>query len=368
MQVFVSSVITGFEDYRAAAVRAIESLGEKPVTAEEFGARPDTPQQACLEAARRSDVTVLLLGERYGYKQASGLSATHEEFHEARNHRQVIAFVRSGVTPEPDQRAFIREVQEWAGGALTEDFSDPADLQAKVTRALHGHALRQATGLADPAEMHQRAAALVPGSSRRTVRDPALHIVVAGGPRHQVVRPAVLDAETLGQSLHQQAMFGPHRVLDPREGAEPRVLGTRLVVAQQHRVVELHEDGSVRVTAPAFESRDDRGISMPALVEEDIRAKVVNAIGYAAWVLSEVDPLNRLADVAVIAAITGSPSSEWRRRSAHAERSSSMAMAVGRPDVILVPASPTRQPRGALTAQVDGLAEDLVALLRRSFT
>lgn len=368
MQVFVGSVITGFEDYRAAAVRAIESLGETAVTAEDFGARPDTPQQACLEAARRSDVTVLLLGERYGYKQPSGLSATHEEFREAREHRQVIAFVQSSVTPEPDQQAFIREVQEWAGGALTANFTDPADLQAKVTRALHGHALRQATGLVAPAEMHQRAAELVPRSDRGSVTDAAMHVVVAGGPRHQVVRPAVLDADTLGQRLHQQAMFGPHRVLDPREGAEPRVLGTRLVVAQPHRAAELHEDGSVRLTAPAIESREDRDFTMPAIIEEDIHAKVVNAIGYAAWVLNEVDPLNRLSDVAVVAAITGSPSVEWRTRAQHAASSGGMTMGLGRPDVIHVPPAPTRHPRGALTAQADVLADDLVALLRRSFT
>ena len=368
MQVFVSSVITGFEDYRAAAARAIESLGSKAVAAEDFGARPDTPQQACLEAARRADVTVLLLAERYGYKQASGLSATHEEFHEAREHRQVIAFVQSGVTPEPDQQAFIREVQEWAGGALTADFSDPAELQAKVTRALHGYELRQATGLVDPGEMHQRAADLVPRDNRGSVGDTSLHVIITGGPRHQVVRPAVLDADTLGQRLHQQALFGPHKVLDPREGAEPRVVGTRLVVAQQHRAVELHEDGSVRVTSPVIEPRGDRGFTMPAIIEEDVREKVVKAIGYAAWALNEVDPLNRLSDVSVVVAISGAPSYEWRTRAQQASSSGSITMGVGRPDPILVPAAPRRHPRGALTAESDVLADDLVALLRRSFT
>lgn len=367
MQVFVSSVITGFEEYRAAGVRAIESLGETAVTAEDFGARADTPQQACLEAARRSDVTVLLLGERYGYKQASGLSATHEEFREARDHRQVIPFIQADVTAEPDQQAFIHEVQEWVGGALTEQFTDAADLQTKITRALHGHALRQATGLVDPAEIHHRAVALVPTSDRGSVGDAALHVIVAGGPRHQVVRPAVLDAATLGGRLHQHAMFGPHKVLDPREGAEPRVVGTRLLVAQQHRAVELHEDGSVRVTGPAVESRDARGFTMPAVIEEDVREKIAKAIGYAAWALNEIDPLNRLSDVAVVAAVTGSPTSEWRTRAEHAQ-SPGLTMSMGRPDVVVVPDVPTRHPRGALTAQADVLTEDLLALLRRSFS
>lgn len=34
-----------------------------------------------------------MLGEAYGMKQASGLSATHEEYREARDTKPVIAFV-----------------------------------------------------------------------------------------------------------------------------------------------------------------------------------------------------------------------------------------------------------------------------------
>ena len=46
MEVFVSSLISGMEEDRAAVRRAIERLGHRAVMAEDFGARPDSPQVA----------------------------------------------------------------------------------------------------------------------------------------------------------------------------------------------------------------------------------------------------------------------------------------------------------------------------------
>ncbi len=77
---FLSSVISGYEDIRAVATAALRSLDLEVVKAEDFGARAETPQVACLTEVRGSDLVVLLVGARYGATQPSGLSATHEEF------------------------------------------------------------------------------------------------------------------------------------------------------------------------------------------------------------------------------------------------------------------------------------------------
>jgi hypothetical protein len=94
MKVFVSSIIGGFEVYRAAAKSAITTLRHKPIVAEEFGAKASTPQIACLTGLRESDLVVLILGAEYGAVQRSGLSATAEEFHEARQHKPVLHLCR----------------------------------------------------------------------------------------------------------------------------------------------------------------------------------------------------------------------------------------------------------------------------------
>ncbi len=113
MKIFVSSLITAMEAIRTAARSAITILGHEPVMAEDFGALPHTPQIACLDGVRQSGAVVLILGSRYGAIQPDGLSATHEEYREARSRGPVLAFVEEGVTHEPKQAAFISEVQAW---------------------------------------------------------------------------------------------------------------------------------------------------------------------------------------------------------------------------------------------------------------
>ena len=128
MKVFISSLIGGMESLRQAAKDAIESLGYQPIMAEDFNASPDSAQIACLQGVREADITILLCGERYGYPQDSGLSATHEEYREARGQRQVFAFIQSGKTPGPEQQEFITEVQQWSTGLYTNSFSNERDL------------------------------------------------------------------------------------------------------------------------------------------------------------------------------------------------------------------------------------------------
>src|SRR3954466_7233563 len=84
MKVFISSLIRGLEAFREAAASGITTLGHRPVRAEDFGAAPDTPQQACLAGVRDADALVLIVTATYGHVQASRLSATHEEYREAR--------------------------------------------------------------------------------------------------------------------------------------------------------------------------------------------------------------------------------------------------------------------------------------------
>jgi hypothetical protein len=65
--------------------------------------------RACA-AFRDSALVVLIMGGGYGDIQpASGLSATHEEYGEAKGQRPVLAFVQDGVVREPAQAEFVRE-------------------------------------------------------------------------------------------------------------------------------------------------------------------------------------------------------------------------------------------------------------------
>jgi hypothetical protein len=162
MKIFVSSLITGMEAFRAAAREAIIQLGHEPVMAEDFGAQPASPQIACLQGLRQSATMILILGADYGAKQPSGLSPTHEEYREAKDKRPVLAFVQERVNRDPDQTSFVNEVQAWDSGLFRDGFSSPDQLRAKMTLRLHEWELSTMAGPVDEQEMLQRALSLIP--------------------------------------------------------------------------------------------------------------------------------------------------------------------------------------------------------------
>ena len=82
------------------------TLRHEPILAEDFGARPNSPQIACLQELRGSDIVVLILGEHYGFvPPGASLSATHQEYREARETKPVLAFVQQGIRRMPQRHA-----------------------------------------------------------------------------------------------------------------------------------------------------------------------------------------------------------------------------------------------------------------------
>jgi hypothetical protein len=246
MKVFVSSLIREFEAVRDAAASGVTILGHGVVRAEDFGASPESPQSACLAGVRASDKVILILGARYGHVQDSGLSATHEEYREARDTRPVIVFIEQGVNPEPRQVAFIREVQGWERGHFNAEFRDAEDLRDKVVRAIHDYVLATEAVPLDEAELAERAEGLVP-TSRNVGTE--LSLVVAGGPRRAVLRPAELEGGELHHFLMAEALTGTDAVLAPARGTDLAVRGDTVRLVQEHgeALVSLDEAGSLVV-------------------------------------------------------------------------------------------------------------------------
>jgi CheY-like chemotaxis protein len=363
MQVFISSVITGYEDFRDAVAAAVRSLGHEVIQAENLGSLQDTPQQACLGGVRQADVAILLMGARYGAIQPSGFSATEEEYREARESKPVLVFVEQAVDRETRQQAFLAEVQGWAGGQMTESFTDPESLRQAVTRQLHRLELSQQVGTADPDEMQARAMSLVPESNRNSYKD-SLILAVAGGPRQSILRPAVIESNELYEALLREAQFGRHRVLDTRHGTQHGVREDALTLAQPDGSVYLNEEGSVRVMMPARDSKGDGIASLPVIIHEDIEERLARAIGYVGWLLAHVDPTNRLTRVAIVAAVQGGGHVGWRTRAEHARSPNTLQMdpwATGG----AVGLSPPDRARGALRTNRCEIAEDLAIRLRR---
>jgi hypothetical protein len=362
VRIFISSIIGGYEAYRAAAAEAAETLGHQVVRAEDFPASSATPQQACLAAVRKSDLVVLLIGGRYGAPQPSGLSATHEEYREAKERKPVLVFVESGVERDPEQQDFLDEVEAWATGHYRRSYSTPDELKRELLRALHDHELATAVGPVDEAEMVERAKALLPRRDGGWGGD-RLGVAVAAGPHQQVVRPAQLDDAALMQAVHREATFGDHPVLDPATSTNREVRGSSLLLGQSSATVRLDEDGSIYVAQPARRTSAASATQLPALIEEDLALAIGRAIRFSGWLLDHIDPVRRLTDVVVIAHTVGAGYMPWRTREEHAASPDSAAMSGGNDAVAVL--TPARRPRQALTLDADRLTQDLVAVLRR---
>lgn len=298
MKVFVSSLISGMEPIRAIAREIVTTLRHEPVMAEDFGARPTSPQLACLSGVRESDLVVLILGAHYVAVQPSGLSATHEEYREAKDNKPIIAFVQSGVTRDRQQADFVNEVQAWQGGLFRGGFQTDQKLRITLTRALHDYLVSNATGPIDRDEVIERAKNLLPvDRARSSTGSATLNLVVAGSPRQSILRPIEIENPALAKELNQRALFGGTPIFDLSAGIDTDLNGHTLTLRQERRGarIAVDEQGTVLIGLPV---REGRG-GMPALIEEFVKSQIGNAVAFSSWVLDRIDPTQRLAHVAI---------------------------------------------------------------------
>ena len=368
VRVFVSSIMSGdFAELRDTACNAIGLLGYEAVRAENYMASPTSSQVACLADVRSADAVVLILGSEYGSLQASGLSATHEEYREAREmSRPVLVFIAQGVEASPAQAEFIREVQDWEQGHYTASFRDAADLQTKVAQGLHQYMLTQAANPTDAAELARQAKALIP--TRTYTSRPLLIVAVAAGPAQQVIRPAELESQKLRRYLQDQAHAGPDAVLSHSFGTEVSISGDAIVLEQRDSGarVSLSETGSIVVAQPATNQQDAWPPGIPSIIEEDVTESVTRALRFAARVLDHVDPRQRISHVAVAAALLEAGYLPWRNRAEHDRSPHAATMGFAGRERIEAAMSPPTRKRAALSSDTQRLSVDLTVCLRRS--
>lgn len=133
---FISSVISGFEDYRQAAKKAIELMGHTPVMSENFSARNYSSETACIHEVEQSDIYILIMGEKYGFGTKEGISVTQTEFRAAiATNRPILVFIKK-CEMESDQQSFLKEVEDYHGGFFRAGFQTPDELKDEIIKAL----------------------------------------------------------------------------------------------------------------------------------------------------------------------------------------------------------------------------------------
>lgn len=368
MKVFISSIISGFGPFREASKRAVTTLRHEPVMAEDFGAQPNSPQIACLQGLRGADVVLLVLGEHYGTVQNSGLSATHEEYREAKGRKPMLAFVQGGIDPDASQAAFIQEMQAWEGGLFRGSFTAPDDLRDGIIRALHDYELAHKAGPIDPKALVESAIALLPERDRNVARDSMLEIAVAAAPSQSILRPAEIERPALADVMHQNALFGKARVFDGNQGVSKGMEDDVLVLAQEDGSrIQLDERGGISMRLTLEErSGNRREHRFPALIEEIVLARIHMGLEYAAWLLEHIDSTQRLTQVCIAARISASEDMAWRTQQEQdaSPTSGTLGGGWGRDEPGPIHVS---KPRAALRLDRTPIAEDLLVPLRRQW-
>ena len=111
-------------------------MGDRPIMAEDFGARSYPSEKACITEVEQCDIYVVILAERYGFTDDRGISVTEAEYDAAKGvGKPILAFVKRGEM-EDRQATFRKKVEDYSAGVLRAAFTTPSELKDELVRAL----------------------------------------------------------------------------------------------------------------------------------------------------------------------------------------------------------------------------------------
>jgi hypothetical protein len=364
--VFISSIQSGFEDERAGARAGVENFGHRAVMAELTGAAAASPQRALLDQVAAADIFLLLVGPHYGERQTSGLSATEEEFEEARRQGRPILVLRQDRELEPEQEEFLRRATGgWEGGILYDRFRDANDVGLAVVRALRNLEARGTRAELEPAAI-ARAQELATGAGREGYGHggASARVVLVPLLGQRLLDAVALDDPALPDRLAGSARAA--RLVSQSQGIDARVTaaGITLTVGERHSAGPTTSIGANgEIVAEASVAGDDQNFGSMRVVPERLEQAIRSGIAFAESVWQRVDPRAQVQEVAVTVAIPEAQHRSWGR--GRGGSSISMGGMFSMPETAIAP-QPALVIRRADLARDETVAR-LVAEMRRVF-
>ena len=364
-KVFISSIQRGFGEVRAAARRGVESLGLRAVMAETVGAVAASPQRALLDRVAESDALVLLFGPQYGARQASGFSATEEEFDEARRRGIPILVLRQEGELEPEQQAFLdRATGGWEDGVLYGNFRDAGDVGLAVVRGLTNLRDRGVRATLAPAAQARAGELAVAAQREGYGRGSSIvRVVLVPLLDHRLLDATMLEDPELPETLAAAARAA--RLVPQSEGITPEVsaAGVQLWAGERHGGQTLSIGAAGEIVAEASVAGDDQNFGPMRVVPERLEQAIRGAVRFAHAVWLRTDPRGEVQDAAVALAIPEAQHKSWG--AGRGGNSLAMGGMFRLPAVAVVP-EPARVVRRADLAR-DEIVRWLVAEMRRLF-
>lgn len=145
-KIFISSVQNEFQNERkqlAAYIRqdALFSQYFEPYLFEELPAQDKSAQTAFLEQAANADVYLLLIGEKYGFEDAKGISPTEREYNTATAHQVYrLAFIKEVSHREEKEEHFKQRIDN---DVIRNSFGSYEVLQSSVYASLVDYMMKK---------------------------------------------------------------------------------------------------------------------------------------------------------------------------------------------------------------------------------
>lgn len=227
LKVMLSSVRRGLADVRDAVAPVLKILRYDVIRFETVVKTPVPPRATCVEMVEDSDIYLLILGEEYGDPMpGTGLAPTEEEWTVARSlGKPTVVFRKSGMTPSPEQAAFIKKVEDYEIGVWRYSFSSAGDLISQLEGALAAAAAALQPAVATPLSSHVSVPWLESKSGIHTGAGTVLetHVVPVGS-------SAPLPAATLGDLKRVIAGVGQDaEIFEVGQGLEFTVSETAVI-------------------------------------------------------------------------------------------------------------------------------------------
>jgi hypothetical protein len=226
-RVFVSSVVTGFEDYRRAAKEGILAAGGEPILVnEDFPSISESSRNACLDAVASSDALALVIGERGGWKAPSGRFVIEEEYDEAVRRGIPLYVFLQDVPRDPETDRFVKKVSDYVLGRFRTSFGTPEELREAAKKAL---------GTFGPTRTRMVGSAITDALKGKSEHSqyPSLRLAIGSTRAEELVDPLSLFREEFQDEMIKIGTTKPHPIFGLRKEKTAEVKNGSLVITQR---------------------------------------------------------------------------------------------------------------------------------------
>jgi hypothetical protein len=302
-RVFVSSVVKDFEEYREAARQGIEDAGGEPVLVnEDFPAMPDSSRNACLDGVDSSDIYIVIVGERGGWKTPSGKLVVEEEYEQARKRKKtILAFIQNAKRDEDAER-LVNNLSDYIDGLFRLMFNSAAELRNQVSGALSPIVVRFNNRPVEVAMLQEklRERYAIPNETR-------LRFVLSPERDEEVIDVITLDSPSLKQDLFEMGHANNVSLFSYEHSKSSEVQVDSLVIHQrdssgrrnENKVVrlEISSGGSITIDMNVT-GRINRGSlhgmgEAYVIVESDVIECLQSSFAFANAFYNKFDPYKR---------------------------------------------------------------------------